>query len=104
MKKRKWFSVTGKDCKWTYFNPPGGGGQNKNKNMNGARCKHEASGAVGKAGDLKSRKENKRLAFERMANTSEFQSWLKLKTEAGFGNVEIQQGDEPSRLLNMEEV
>lgn len=103
-KKRKWFSITAKDCKWTYYKGSGKGGQKKNKTENAARCFHEPSGAVGKAEDTRYKKENKKIAFERMARSKEFQEWIKLKIEAGLGNVEIQIGNESPRKLSLEEV
>ena len=104
MTKRLWFSVTAKDCEWTYFNPAGGGGQHKNKNQCGARCHHRPSGAMGQAGDSKSLKQNKRNAFERMSQSKEFQAWLNFKIEAGKGNLKIQEGEAQPRSLSKEEV
>lgn len=101
--KRLWFSVTTRDCHWTYYRGSGSGGQKRNKTENAARCTHKPSGAVGCAEDTRSKEKNKALAFERMAKTDEFQSWLKLKIEAGLGNVEIGENG-ISRKLSKEEV
>lgn len=103
-KKRKWFSVTKNDCIWTYYRGSGSGGQKRNKTENAARCFHKPSGAVGCAEDTRSKDKNKQLAFKRMAESKEFQSWLSFKIEAGLGKIEIQEGDRPLRKLSMEEV
>lgn len=79
MGKQKLLSVTAKDCRWDYYRGSGNGGQKKNKTDNCARCTHEPSGAVGKAEDGRSKEHNRHKAFERMANTSEFQKWLKIE-------------------------
>ena len=109
MKKReKMFSVTAADCEWQTFRGSGDGGQKKQKTSSGVRCCHEASGAEGKATDSRHQHINRRTAFERMCNTSEFQSWLKLKIEAGLGHIEIEeatdQGNKVTRKLGMDEV
>ena len=108
MKKTKMFSVTASDCRWDVFRGSGDGGQKKQKTSSGVRCVHEASGAEGKATDSRNQSVNRKMAFERMAATPEFQGWLKLKIEAGLGNVEIEekspQGNTIKRKLGMDEV
>lgn len=101
---RKWFSISGKECKWTYFNPSGGGGQHKNRNKNGARCKHNPSGAQAECGEFKSRKQNEKAAFERMAKSEEFKSRLNMKIEAGMGNIEMEEPGKDPRKISKEEV
>jgi protein subunit release factor B len=109
MKKReKLFSVTAADCDWDVFRGSGNGGQKKQKTSSGVRCTHRASGAVGKATDLREQSDNRRLAFERMCQTPEFQSWITFKIEAAKGNVEIEeqtdQGSRITRKLRVDEV
>ena len=107
-KKTKMFSVTAADCRWDVFRGSGDGGQKKQKTSSGVRCVHEPSGAEGKATDNRMQSVNRKTAFERMAASPEFQSWLKLKIEAGLGNVEIEEtsekGNKYTRKLGMEEV
>lgn len=77
--KRLLFSVTASDCEWSYTRGTGNGGQKKNKTSSAVHCKHKASGAAGYAEDSRSQHENKRLAFERMVKSKEFQEWHKME-------------------------
>ncbi len=104
MKKRKWFSITAKDCKFQYYRGKGKGGQKKNKTDSAARCIHEPSGAVACCEEYREQKQNKRKAFKKMAESAEFQSWLKLKIDAGLGKVEIKEGEASPRKLRLDEV
>ena len=80
MKEReKLVSLTKKDFRWDYFRGSGKGGQKRNKTSSGVRCTHEESGAVGQSDDTRQQGKNKIIAFRRMAQTKEFQSWLKLE-------------------------
>jgi len=80
MSRKLLFSVTAADCKWDYFRGSGAGGQNRNKRDTAVRCTHPPSGAVGTAQDERYQRQNKKLAFKRMAQSKEFQRWLKIKT------------------------
>lgn len=106
--KTKMFSVTAADCRWDVFRGSGDGGQKKQKTSSGVRCVHEASGAEGKATDSRHQHVNRKSAFERMVATPEFQSWLKLKIEAGLGHVLIEEttdkGNKVTRKLGADEV
>lgn len=109
MKKReKMFSVTASDCRWVAKRGSGKGGQKRNKTSNAIQCFHDPSGAMGESEDGREQSLNRRTAFERMCKTPEFQSWLKLKVEAGLGHVEIEEatelGNRTSRKLRMDEV
>lgn len=70
------FSVTAKDCEWSYTRGTGNGGQKKNKTSSAVHCKHPPSGAYGYAEDNRSQHQNRQLAFQRMAATKEFKDWL----------------------------
>lgn len=102
------FSVTAADLEWQTFKGSGDGGQKRQKTSSGVRCVHPPSGAEGKATDTRFQAQNRKLAFERMTKTKEFQSWLKLKIEAGLGHVEIEEpterGSRITRKLGMDEV
>lgn len=107
-KKTKMFSVTASDCRWIAKRGSGKGGQKRNKTSNAIQCFHDPSGAMGEAEDGREQSDNKRIAFERMANSKEFQSWLKLKIAAGLDQVDIEesseQGNKYTRKLRMDEV
>lgn len=89
MSKEKLFSVTAKDCRWDYYRGSGKGGQKRNVTDNCARCTHEPSGAVGKAEEGRSKEQNRRKAFVRMAQTPEFQKWLKLEVARVTGQAAL---------------
>lgn len=80
--------VTAKDCRWDYYKGSGAGGQKKNKTENCVRCTHEASGGVGKSEDGRSKDQNKRTAFVRMAETKEFKTWLRLESMRAAGQID----------------
>lgn len=103
-KGKLWFSITADDCVFKPYKASGKGGQKRNKTESAMRCTHPASGAVGTCEEHREQGKNKKIAFERMANTAEFQSWLKFKIDAGLGKVEIQEGNESPRSLRLEEV
>lgn len=65
----------------TTFRVSGSGGQHRDKTSSGVRITHNASGAVGKSTTERSQDKNKRIAFRRMAETTEFETWRRM--EAG---------------------
>lgn len=73
-------TVTKDDCEWQYFRAGGKGGQAQNKTNSGVRCIHHPSGAVGESREECQQLFNRRLAFKRMTESREFQSWLKRAT------------------------
>lgn len=75
--REKILSVTLEDCIVQTFRSGGKGGQNQNKRDTGVRIIHEPSGARGEARDERSQLQNKKLAFRRMAESSEFSTWVK---------------------------
>ena len=83
------FSVTAKDCEWSYFRGSGKGGQKRNKTSNAVRVYHPLSGAMGKAEDTRSQKKNKQLAFKRMVESEKFQKWLKLEIARVTGELRV---------------
>lgn len=79
MSKEILFSVTAKDCEWSYTRGTGAGGQKRNKTSSAVHCHHKESGAHGYAEDSRKQHENKILAFQRMAETQKFKNWHKLE-------------------------
>lgn len=87
-KRELLFTVTKDDCRWDYTRGRGAGGQKRNKTSSAVRCTHKESGAVGYAEDERSQLQNRRLAFERMANSKEFKTWHKLEVARRTGLLE----------------
>jgi protein subunit release factor A len=77
--KRKLFSVGIKDCKVDTFTVGGNGGAGKDTSNTGVRVSHLPSGAMGVCVASRSQLKNKQTAFQRMAESKEFQLWAKLK-------------------------
>lgn len=69
--------VTIKDCDVQTFRVSGAGGQHRDKTSAGVRVVHPSSGAVGRCTENRSQHANKRTAFVRMAETSEFKIWVR---------------------------
>lgn len=76
------------DCDMEVFRAGGKGGQGQNKRSTGVRIRHRASGAVGEARDSRSREQNKRNAFLRMANSDRFKAWHKMECARLLGREE----------------
>lgn len=70
-------SVTLADCEVQTFRAGGKGGQNQNKRDTGVRIIHPPSGARGESREERSQLQNKRAAFRRMAESSEFKAWVR---------------------------
>lgn len=83
--KKLLFSVTANDCDWSYARGTGNGGQARNKSNNAVHCTHRASGAHGYSESSRSQHENKRDAFEKMANSEQFKLWHQLEVSRRTG-------------------
>lgn len=75
--RRKILSLTKKDFRVDTFRSGGPGGQNQNKVSSGVRITHTASGISAESRESRSQAENKRIAFERLAKSPQFQAWLR---------------------------
>lgn len=78
--KEKVFSVTIADCEVQTFRSGGKGGQHQNKTESGVRIIHHPSGAVAECREERDQLQNKKKAFRKMAESKEFQLWIKAKT------------------------
>ena len=96
-KKELLFSVTAKDCEWSYTKGTGAGGQKRNKTSSAVHCHHRPSGAHGYSEASRSQHDNKRDAFVKMAESKEFQKWNKLEAMRKMGVL-----DEIDRAVNQE--
>ena len=67
------------------FKSGGKGGQHQNKTDSGARVIHVASGLSAESRTERSQKQNIKLAFRRLTQKKEFQTWLKLEASRQEG-------------------
>jgi len=88
MKKELLFSVTKKDLIFEYFSGTGAGGQHRNKHQNCARVKHLPSGAIGTCQEHRSKTQNTKIAFRRMAESEKFQKWIRIEASRMSGKLE----------------
>jgi len=68
--------VTIHDCEVQHFRSGGKGGQNQNKRDTGTRVIHHPSGARGESREERSQLQNKRSAFKKMAESTQFRIWI----------------------------
>lgn len=82
------FSVTAKDCDWSFSHGTGKGGQARNKSLSAVHCHHRASGARAYSQDGRSQEDNKRDAFVKMCHTKEFKDWHRREVWKHLGILE----------------
>ena len=97
MEKKLLFSVTAKDCDWSYTKGTGAGGQKRNKTSSAVHCTHRASRAHGYSEASRSQGDNKRDAFVKMTETKEFKTWHRMEVMRQTGKL-----DEMERELQRE--
>lgn len=86
--RAKLFSVTKKDLDIQFMRAGGSGGQHQNKTDSACRIKHTSSGAVGECRNYRSQDANKREAFKRMTETTQFKAWVKLTASLKLKNIQ----------------
>ena len=87
MEKKLLFSLTKNDFRIDTFRAGGKGGQKQNKTSSGVRITHIASGAVGESREERSQLQNKKIAFNRMAESKEFKIWHKIEVARCLGRT-----------------
>jgi protein subunit release factor B len=100
MARKLMFSVTIKDCEVQSMCAGGSGGQHQNRVETAIRITHRPSGAVGVARDSKSQHANKKAAFKRMAETKEFQKWVRIEAAKIMGEKSIDEKVEEAMNIN----
>jgi protein subunit release factor B len=95
--KKPLFSVTARDCEWSYTRGSGNGGQKKNKTSSAVHCMHRPSGAHGYSEASRSQADNRRDAFTKMSESQEFQKWLHIEFMKRSGEM-----DEVDRRVEQE--
>lgn len=88
MEREKLVTVTIKDCDVQTFRCGGNGGQNVNKRETGVRIIHRPSGAIGECREERNQMANKRIAFKRMAESKDFQFWIKKESARRIGMID----------------
>lgn len=93
--------LTRKNFEFTYFRVGGAGGQHRDKTSNGCRSVHPPSGASGECREHRSRAENQKVAFRRMAESKRFQDWVRLEHAKRIGAIEdaVDASMRPENLL-----
>lgn len=86
--KKPLFTITARDCEWSYTKGSGNGGQKKNKTSSAVHCIHRPSGAHGYSEASRSQGDNKRDAFQKMYDSPEFQKWLNLEFMKRSGEMD----------------
>ena len=81
------FSVTAKDCEFSYTRGTGPGGQKRNKTSSAVHCIHIASGARAYSDITRSQHDNKIDAFRKMTQTKEFKKWHRLEIMRRMGTL-----------------
>ncbi|MCK5613187.1 peptide chain release factor-like protein [Candidatus Pacearchaeota archaeon] len=72
-------TLTKKDFVIWYFSGRGAGGQHRNRHMNCVKITHPESKVSGCGTEQRSREQNKRMAFKRLAADPKFKAWLSLQ-------------------------
>ncbi len=91
MDKKLLFSLTKKDFETETFRSGGPGGQHQNKVESGVRIKHPESGAIGESREFRSQHQNKKIAFERLIKSKEFQLWHKMTCARLLGEIKTKE-------------
>ena len=98
--KQKLLTLTRKSFTWDYFSGTGAGGQHKNKCKNSIRLTHKPSGAKAVCQEFRSKKQNERTAFKRIAKSPKLQQWIKMQCSIVAGEIE-QKLDKTMRPQNL---
>lgn len=102
-KRELLFSVTAKDCDWSFSHGTGNGGQARNKSQSAVHCHHRASGARAFSQAGRSQEDNKRDAFVKMCETKEFKAWHQREVWKKLGVLDqveraVEEGLSPKNL------
>lgn len=92
------FSITAKDCEWSYTKGSGSGGQKRNKTSSAVHCVHPPSGARGYSEASRSQADNKSDAFRKMVETDLFKKWLHMESLRISGRMELIEAEVDKQL------
>jgi protein subunit release factor B len=93
--------ITIHDCDVQTFHAGGPGGQHQNKRDTAVRIIHRPSGARGESREARSQKQNKKLAWRRMAESPEMQLWIRKAHAKASAEIDrwIEEQMRPENLL-----
>lgn len=99
--KERVLHLTKKDFVFSTFRVSGAGGQRRDKVETGVRITHPPSGAVGSATESRRQIDNKKVAFQRMADSPKFRTWLAMEHARVVGATDewVEQQMRPENLL-----
>ena len=89
--REKLFTIDSQDLRVETFTAGGPGGQHQNKTASAVRITHLKSGARGESRSERSQHRNKRIALQRLAESPEFKSWVRVEASArlsGYANMD----------------
>ena len=102
MTRERILHLTRKDFVRQTFHCGGKGGQNVNKVETGVRFIHEPSRARGESCDERTQGQNEKIAFRRMANSSEMRVWIaEQHQDIEKGRTIMQEVAEQMRVANL---
>jgi protein subunit release factor A len=82
------FSLTKKHFRVDTFRSGGKGGQNQNKRDTGVRITHIETGMMSECREERSQEQNKRRAFRKLVENTNFQHWIKTRAFEIVNNVD----------------
>ena len=89
--KQLLFTITKKEFEIQTFKSGGPGGQHQNKTDSGVRIIHKESGATAESRSERSQHQNKKIAFEKLAETYKFKIWLNRKVNEILTGISIEE-------------
>jgi len=90
-KRELLFSLTKKDFDIQTFKSGGPGGQHQNKTDSGVRIIHRDSGAVSESRSERSQRQNKKIAFIKLAENYKFKIWLNRKVHEIISGITLEE-------------
>jgi protein subunit release factor B len=91
MKKELLFSLSKKDFTIQVFRAGGKGGQKQNKTSSGVRIIHNESGARGECRNHREQSMNKKIAMQRLSNSTHFRIWINRKAQEVIEGIRLEE-------------
>jgi protein subunit release factor B len=104
MSRERVLHITIHDCDVQTFRCGGKGGQNKDKRDTGVRIIHRASGARGESREARTQGQNKKIAWRRMAESSEMQKWLRIAHAQAIVEMDRELRGQQAQIVAQDEI